>query len=160
MKFDFAYKSTRRDLKLLEWQRGSDGHERVKVEDVLKVFERWIKAFEDEETMTESEQRFQDLLHKEGKFTKMDFQEATQLMMFIHKPLIRGHNDVVGVRLRDADYIRLQNRVLGFPLEQGIADFNAKVEEIEAAERKRKAAERAKKKKQESESEFLVVRDM
>ena len=69
--------------------------------------------------------------------------------MLIHQPLIDGKNNVMGVRLRDADYLRLTNRLTGRPVEEGVSEFNKKVAEMKREERERKRQEQAKKKNKE-----------
>lgn len=57
----------------------------------------------------------------------------------------------MGVRLRDADYLRLHNRVVELPIEEGIAEFNQQVAMLEREERERKRQERTKEKKEASD---------
>lgn len=155
MKLKFLIDSTKRDLRLIEKQRSLDGTPLVRLEDVLTVLNRWAKALRDENALRENEQRFQDILHKPGRMTMEEYREALDLLMFIHKPLIKGQNDVMGVRLQDADYIRLSNRLLGLPIESGVAEYNEKIEAMEAEERKKKAAEKAKRDAERKAQEWL-----
>lgn len=146
MKLNFLLNNMKRDLNLIP---KTDG-DKVSVYDVAAVINRWTQALEDENTLKEYEQRFQDLLFKET-FSRQDFIEGTELLLLIHQPLIRGKNDVMGVRLRDADYLRLANRATHQPIEKGIAEFNQKLATLEREERekKRKQQEQVKEKKKE-----------
>lgn len=117
----------------------------VNLDDVYVVFNRWVKALETEDTLMLTEQRLQAILYKEGRLTSQEFNEASELIMLIHMPLIRGYNDVMGVRLRDADFYRLKNKFLGLPLDNGLDEFNQKVEELEEAERRKQEQAKAQK---------------
>lgn len=146
MKLKFLLNNIGRDLSLLDWAYGEDGKKRVSLKDVEKIINRWSTALEDEQMLKANEQRFQDLLNKEDRLTQPEAQEAMELVVFIHKPLIKNRNDVMGVRLKDCDYLRLQNKLSGLPLETGLSELNQKIEMYEKAERKKKAEERAKRK--------------
>lgn len=139
MKLDFLLNNIKRDLKLAPVTDGN----KISLHDVFTIIERWEKALIDEFMLTESEQRFQDILAKE-QLTQEDGKEALDLLMFMHRPLIAGRNDVMGIRLRDADYLRLHNRMAKLPVEHGIEDFNRKIMQLEREERERKRAEREK----------------
>lgn len=144
MKLNFLLNNIKRDLNLIPTTDG----DKVSLYDVSVVIDRWAQALEDENTLKQYEQRFQALLYKEP-FSREDFIEATQLLMLIHQPLIDGKNNVMGVRLRDADYLRLTNRLTGRPVEEGVSEFNKKVAEMKREERERKRQEQAKKKNKE-----------
>lgn len=143
MKLIFLLNQIKHDLNLIPV---SDG-DKVSLYDVSVVIDRWSQALQDENTLKESEQRFQELLIKEP-FKKEDYKEAIQLLMMIHRPLISGRNNVMGVRLRDADFLRLGNRVMGLPVETGIAEYNQRIAAIEREEKecKRQEQEQARKK--------------
>lgn len=150
MKLNFLVRNIKRDLKLIPtWEI-----DKVSIHDVNTVIERWEQALQDEHTLKESEQRFQELLNKEP-FLRPDFTEAMNLLMFIHRPLIEGRNDVMGVRLRDADYLRLHNRVTKLPVETGIAEFNRTVMQFEREERERKR-KRKRKLKEKATNETCI----
>jgi hypothetical protein len=115
----------------------------VSMEDVQTVFNRWLEAMETEDTLKLSEQRLQDILNKKERLTAKEFNEAYELIMLIHMPLIQGYNDVMAVRLRDVDFYRLKNKFLGLPLDSGLDEFNQKVEELEEIERRKQEQEKA-----------------
>lgn len=117
----------------------------VNLDDIYVVFNRWLKALETEDTLVLVEQRLQDILNKEGRLTLQEFNEASELIMLIHMPLIRGYNDVMAVRLRDADFYRLKNKLLGLPLDSGLDEFNEKVEELKEVELRKQEQEKAQK---------------
>lgn len=143
--------SIKRDLKQLHWEHGNDGQKKVNLEDVVTLVNRWGRAVKDEKMLKRNEQRFQDILNQEEPLSKNEVQEAFDLVIFIHKPLIKGYNDVMGVRLKDADYLRLQNKIIGLPVENGIEELNQKIELYEKKERQKEADKKAKIK---AEAEF------
>lgn len=145
MKLQFLVNSIKRDLGLLSSEFGHDGQKRVSLEDVQTIFNRWEKALKDEESLQANEQRFQDLLTQEEHLNELEVAEAFDLLVFIHKPLIAGYNDVMGVRLKDADYLRLTNKIQGKPIESGVVEFEQKIKFIEKEERRKKAEIKAKK---------------
>src|SRR5699024_10984136 len=89
MKLDFLIRNINRDLNLITRVDG----DKVSLYDVKTVIKRWEQALVDENTLKEAEQRFQELLLKEA-FRDTDYIEAIDLLMFIHRPLINGRNDV------------------------------------------------------------------
>ena len=141
MKLNFLLNQIKRDLNLIPTIEG----DKVSLYDVASVIDRWAQALEDENTLKGYEQRFQELLYKES-FTADDFIEATELLMLIHQPLINGKNNVMGVRIRDSDCLRLTNRLTGLPIETGVGEFNKKVDALKRAERQRKQQEQVRKK--------------
>ncbi|MCC5890990.1 MAG: hypothetical protein JJU01_10485 [Alkalibacterium sp.] len=162
MKLQFFLDRVRRDLGLVpERFIESEGVKMVKLEDVMKVVQRWETALETEDTLTREAQRFEDLLNKDGALTRAEHKEAFDLLMMIHMPLIEGANDVMGYRLKDVDYYRLNNKVLGLEPDYGLADYEEKyndmIAERNAAEQKRKqSAQLRKKAKEEAEQAKLA----
>lgn len=161
MKLQFFLDRVKRDLKLVP-QRfvESEGTKMVKLEDVEKVVKRWESALVTEATLTLEAQRFEDILSKDGPLTREEHAEAFQLLMLIHMPLVDGANDVMGTRLKDADYFRLNNKVLRLDPEQGLDDYQEKysammAERKAAADKKKKQAEARERAKQESEQARL-----
>lgn len=122
MKLNFMLNNIKRDLALIPVVDGN----KINIHDAMEVIDRWAKALVDEHRLKEYEQRFQDLLVKEP-FTREDFLEGTNLLLLIHQPLIAGRYNVMAVRMRDADYLRLANRAAKKPVESGIADLNRKI---------------------------------
>lgn len=146
MKLQFLMQKVLEDLKVVPGILDETTNKYlVNLDDVYVVFNRWLKALETEDTLVLVEQRLQDILNKEGRLTGQEFNEAYELIMLIHMPLIEGYNDVMAVRLRDADFYRLKNKFLGLPLDSGLDEFNQKVEELEEAERRKQEQEKAKK---------------
>lgn len=146
MKLKFLVNNIKRDLALIPTTDGN----KINLHDAMEVVNRWTNALVDENRLKEYEQRFQDLLIKEP-FTKEDFLEGTNLLLLIHQPLIQGRYNVMAVRMRDADYLRLANRAARKPVEFGIADLNRKIAQMEREERerKRKLKEQAEAKQKE-----------
>lgn len=85
MKLNFLLNNIKRDLNLIPTIDG----DKVNIYDVATVIDRWAQALEDENTLKEYEQRFQELLVKES-FMRDDYTEAIHLLMMIHRPLIDG----------------------------------------------------------------------
>lgn len=161
MKLQFFLDRVKRDLKLVP-QRfvESEGADMVKLEDVEKVLKRWESALETEATLTLEAERFEEIIKKDGPLTKSEHAEAFRLLMLMHMPLIDGANDVMAVRLRDADYFRLNNKLIGRDPEEGLAahdeTYKAMMAERKAAtNKKKKQAEARAKAKQEAEQARL-----
>lgn len=133
MKLKFMVNNIKRDLGLIQIIDGN----KANLYEVIEVINRWEKALEDENRLKEYEQRFQNLLVKEP-FTREDFLEGTNLLLLIHQPLIAGRHNVMAVRMRDADYLRLANRAARRPVEEGINDLNKKIAQMEREEKERK----------------------
>lgn len=156
MKLKFLIDRTKRDLKLVPYEFvQSQGAKMVKMEDVVKVLNRWEAALETEDTLTLENERFEALLNKEGRMTPTEQLEAFELLMLIHMPLVDGANDVMGVRLKDADYYRLNNKMHGRPLEEGLADYEEKKQAMIAA--RKEAAKRKKEQMEEDRRRGLIV---
>lgn len=154
MKLKYLLRHVRRDLKLIKRLDSNSGREVVYLDDVDTLLVRWENALEDEQMLKVNERRFQSLLNKDGALTSAEEVEALKLVQLIHKPLITGYNDVIGVRLRDADYLRLMNKIAGRDLEFGLDDYEHTLEKAADEERERFKAEKrriasAKRRKEE-----------
>lgn len=162
MKLKFFLDHVKRDMKLLPQPFiESEGHKMVKLEDVFRIIQRWETALETEDTLNREAERLEELLNKEGSLSRAEAQEAFEIIMLIHMPLVEGQNDVIGVRMRDADYFRLQNKVMGRPLDEGLEDYEEKQRKMlldrKAAKKKKNEESKARQRKlEEAEAERMA----
>lgn len=156
MQLQFFMDKFKSDIRALPNILANDGKVKVNVEDVQRVIERSELRLANESLVEENEARFQAILNKPERLTPSEFEEGVRLVMMVHMPLIRGENDVVGLRLRDADLLRLTNKLTGRDIEHGVDEYNEAYEELEAErerERQKKKEAAAEKRKQKQEAE-------
>lgn len=156
MKLQFFIDKFKSDMRTIPTLRGDDGKLRVNVKDVERVIERNEQRLVNEASVHEDEARFQFILNKPGRLTVSEFEEGVKLVMMIHMPLLEGENDVIGLRLRDTDLLRLTNKLTGKDIEHGVDEYNEAYEELEAErerERRKKKEAIAEKRKQKQEAE-------
>lgn len=156
MKLQFFLDKFKSDMRTIPTLLGDDGKVKVNVEDVERVIERNELRLANESLVKENEARFQDIINLSRRLTSNEFEEGVQLVMMIHMPLIRGENDVIGLRLRDSDILRLTNKLTGKDIEHGVDKYNEAFEELEVErerERLKKKEASAEKHKQKKEAE-------
>lgn len=118
---EFFLRKIRNDFAAVYKQNQVDG--KVGADVLNKVLERWDNALNDEkDALNLAEGRFQSYLDKPGRLTPEEGLQAFELVMEIHKPLIKGRNDVIGHLLQDNDTKRIFNKIAGRDTESGFQD--------------------------------------
>lgn len=121
MEAEFFLRKIRNDFAAVYKQNQVDG--KVGADVINKVLERWDNALNDEkDALNLAEGRFQSYLDKPGRLTPEEGLQAFELVMEIHKPLIKGRNDVLGHLMQDIDTKRIFNKMAGLDSEHGFED--------------------------------------